>query len=110
MQTSATVGKRLASLIRAARAGQDVAPSTICHHLAQMLAADAQDPIDALALLTAANAISSRMVADEPLFDEGGMPSNAHLVHNLVFRAIQALEVATGESHAAYKGLGPAIN
>lgn len=109
-EASAVVGKELASLLRSQHAGQRVSEKDVTHALGRMLIGEATTAADALALLVAARALMAIPLSMVPPIEESQDGLAVHCLNELIHKAIGALEVASGQSQAAFTGQAPAIN
>lgn len=108
--TSASVGLEMAQMRQLRREGKNVPDEAFRQALSRMLLSEATTTGDALALLVHAQMLLAVPLADLP---EPKSLRDAHLIHyinDLVLKAVEALEVASGERRGVYWGKAPTIN
>jgi len=110
IHTTASAAKEMASLIRAHEAGRCVPETDVLQSLAKMITGEATTAADALALLIAARKLMVMPLSEAPPIEESQDGLVVHTINELIVKAIGALELASGESSAAFTGQAPAVN
>jgi len=110
IHTTASAAKEMASLIRGHDAGQRIPVTDVLHSLAKMITGEATTASEALALLVAARKLMVMPLSEVPPITESQDGLVIHTINELIVKAIGALEMASGESSAAFTGQAPALN
>lgn len=109
-ETSASVALEMAHMRQQRQEGKTVSDEAFRQALGRMLLSEAMTAGDALALLVHAQMLLAAPLADLP---EPKSLSDVHPIHcvsELVIKAMEALEAASGESRDVYRGKTPTIN
>ena len=109
-ETSTSIALEMAHMRQQRQEGKAVSDEAFGQALGRMLLSEAATAGDALALLVHAQMLLTGSVADLPEPKTRGDVHPLHCVNELVDKAIEALEAASGESREVYRGKAPTIN
>ena len=108
-ETAANIGREVGAMVRAGIAGQTVDQAAIYDGVNQMLEVGGDTPADALALLTMARTLRYGHPSRRWLVPWSMSPEDA-LIVQLLDRAVEALERATGERESTFSGFDMNLN